>query len=356
MKNLNDKFNLIETKVSRNRIVMPPMDTLMAEDGFANNFHIQHYGARAYGGVGTIIIESTAISSEGRIRPKDLGLWKDEHISKMAEVAQIAKQAGAVIGVQLNHAGAKAETEEVKYAAGIKYFSYLDQSKTKLMDEMDFMRIENQFVSAAQRAKKAGFDFVEIHGAHGYLLSEIMGKSMNEVNTSIDILERSQIVINIARRIKEEVQIPVGIRISFEDYAPEGMKTEDFEPLVKELEKYVSFFHVSSGETLARIKITDLIAENGKIFRLPIADKVKKMTTKPLIVVGNIFTKEDVEKVLSHDIDAAAIGKELLFNPNVTVNSLIDTEIASKEDYHWNNNIWFEPVGYLQIMKKLGNK
>lgn len=74
MKNINDKFNLIEAKQSRNRIVMLPMDTLMAKDGKANDFHIQHYGARAYGGVGTIIVESTAVSPEGRIRPKDLGL------------------------------------------------------------------------------------------------------------------------------------------------------------------------------------------------------------------------------------------------------------------------------------------
>lgn len=353
MKDINQAFNLIETKKSRNRIVMLPMDTLMAKDGFANDFHVQHYGARAYGGVGTIIVESTAISSEGRIRPADLGLWSDDHIEPLARVTAIAKQANAVIGIQLNHAGAKAETSEVKYAPGIKNFQYLDQSKTKLATTETLERIKVQFIDAAARAKKAGFDFVEIHVAHGYFLNELLSKALNEILQTDDVLERGKLLIEIIKNIKAKVNIPVGVRFSFDDYAPEGMITEDYFPILKEIQNDISYINASSGASVAKEDIGKLIKEHGKLFRLPIAKKVKNVVKVNVIGLGNISSKQDALEFLANDIDAVGVGRELLFNPNFALTTLLDVEKLSSDDYHWNQNLWFAPVPYLKMMKNL---
>lgn len=252
----------------------------------------------------------------------------------MKKVVDIAHKAGAVIGVQINHAGAKAETDEVKYAPGIKNFMYLEQSKTKLVGQEDLKRIEQQFVNAAHRAKAAGFDFVEIHGAHGYFLNEVMSKALNEVNDSKDILIRAQIVINIVQRVKNEVKIPVGIRFSFDDYASEGMVTEDYFPLIKVIDEYISYINASSGASVAKENISDLIAEHGKLYRLPIAKKVREITKKNIIGVGNVSSKEDALQFLENNIDAVGIGRELLFNPNLAIMSFLDVEELASEDYH----------------------
>lgn len=173
--NINDKLEIVTKKPARNRIVMPPMDTLMAEDGFANDFHIQHYGARAYGGVGTIIVESTAICENGRIREKDLGIWKDEHIAGLVKITNIVKKAGAVIGIQLNHAGAKSVLNMPTIGV-TNHFDYLNQKQLQFASLQDLQEIKSYFVSAAKRAKQANFDFIELHAAHGYLLSELISK------------------------------------------------------------------------------------------------------------------------------------------------------------------------------------
>lgn len=349
--NITDKLEFIKDKPARNRIVMPPMDTLMAEDGFANDFHIQHYGSRSYGGVGTIIVESTAVSEKGKIRDRDLGIWKDEHIVNLKKVSDVIKLGGSLAGIQINHAGAKADLP-IPTEGVTNYFARYGHKDLVMLSKDDFKRIEEDFVQAARRAKEAGFDFIEIHGAHGYLLSEIISRIMNEVSPNENIIERASLVISIAKRIKEEIKIPVGIRISFDDHEETGMKLEEFKPLVEELDKYVDYFHVSSGEVLGHINIKQVISDAGtKIFRLPLAKEIKKWTSKPLIIVGNIVSREDVNLVLESEIDAVAIGKELLFNPNHVINNLISAD-EMDDSYHWNQNIWFDIKKYKAFKEK----
>lgn len=353
---INDKLEVVVNRPARNRIVMPPMDTLMANDGYANDFHVQHYGARAYGGVGTIIVESTAVSENGRIREKDLGIWKDDHINGLSRIANIIKQAGAVAGVQLNHAGAKAELN-METIGVTKHFDYLNQDQLKIASLQDLQKIKEDFVKAAKRAKMAGFDFIELHAAHGYLLSELISKALNEVVKNEDILIRTKLILEIVEEIKEKVDIPVGIRISFTDYVPDGMELIEYKPLVKALEKALVYFHVSSGETIGRVRMAEVIGELGtKLFRLPIATEIKKWTTTPVIAVGNFETKEDIEQALKKNIDGVAMGRALLYNPNLVVDSLINSDQLDKDLYHWNNNPWFNFQDYKILLEKLKDK
>ncbi len=347
---ITDKFEFIKDKPARNRIIMSPMDTLMADDGYANDFHIQHYGARAYGGVGTIIVESAAVSSEGRIRSKDIGIYKDAHIESLSRIAKIIKMGGALAGIQLNHAGAKSEiTGQTRLGVGSSYYKYLDQSQLNIVGDKDIKIIENKFVKAALRAKKAGFDFIELHAAHGYLLNEFINPFLNEINNSKDILIRSEIILNIVKRIKKEVKIAMGIRISFHDHTTSGMIPKDFLPLIKALEPYIDFFDISSGETLKKVPISEIInKEKNKIYRINWAKEIRKMTFKPLIIAGNINCREDVDFVLSNKINAASIGRELLLNPSLVLTNLLNSEEVNNSLYLWNNNPWFDYSRYLQ--------
>lgn len=350
---LTDKLEFIKNKPARNRIILPPMDTLMANDGFANEFHIQHYGSKAYGGIGTIIVESTAVSSEGKIRSKDLGIWKDEHITGLSSIAKVIKMGGALAGIQLNHAGAKAEmASENRFGTTMRY-DYLPQETLKLITLAQIKEVEDKFVAAAHRAKKAGFDFVELHGAHGYLLNELMHKDLNEVIKSDDILVRGAAILNIARRINQEVGIPFGIRISATDHVEGGMNPIDYKPMINALEKYISFINVSSGETLSRVRSDELIKVAGtKLFRIPVAKQVKEFTNKPLFIAGNISSREDVEEILAAGIDGVLIGREMIWDPSWVLHNLELSEI-DKDLYHWNENIWYQPHSYLELMKML---
>lgn len=357
MNKVKDRLVLTNKLVARNRIVMPPMDTLMSEDGMANDFHIQHYGARAYGGVGTIVVESTAVAEEGKIRPRDLGIWKDEQIAPLAKVAIIAKQANAIIGIQLNHAGAKAEDSPIETFGPTNYYSHIRRTKYRLMNENDLAKVENDFVSAAKRAKAAGFDFVEIHGAHGYLINQLLHPVLNEVFGANDVVERAQFLIRIIDRIAAEVDIPTGIRFSITDHDVNGVDEEYYLPLIKLLSDKVIYFNISSGEAISSANIGKLIAEKGtKMFRIDSAKKVKAVTNKIVFTGGNASTKKDVQEVLDAGIDAVFVGRELLFNPNLVVTDLIEISEDREKDYHWNNNVWYSHFRHQVLMKSLKKK
>lgn len=356
MLKITDKFEFIKNKPARNRIVMPPMDTLMSTEGMANEFHIQHYGSRSYGGVGTIIIESTAVAENGKIREKDLGLWKDEQIEPLKKVVKTIKLGGALAGIQLNHAGAKADLK-IPTVGVTKFYDYLDQSKFKILTIDQLLEIKTNFVDSARRAKEAGFDFIELHAAHGYLLSEIISEKLNEVTPDPNIVKRAKIIIDILDEINAKVKIPVGIRFSIDDHQTGGMTVQDFIPLLKALENKVVYFHISSGEIISRVDVPKVMAEAGtKLFRIPLALEVKKVVLLPVIVVGNFDTRVDVDYALKLGIDAVAIGREQLFNPNLVINSLLTSNEIDEKLYHWNENIWFNYKNYYLLKDSLAKK
>ncbi|NQZ65931.1 MAG: hypothetical protein HRT99_01785 [Mycoplasmatales bacterium] len=350
-----DKIEYIKGKPARNRIGLPPMDTLMSEDGFVNDFHIQHYGSRSFGGLGTIIVESTAISEEGKIRSKDLGIWKEEHIEGMTKLAKIIKLGGALAGLQINHAGSKAEMDDIDKIGTTMFYDYLPQKRLKLITEKQIEEIEEKFINAAKRAKRAGFDFVEVHGAHGYLLNQLMNPKLNDVIKSNDILIRGKIVINILKRIKEEVGIPAGLRLSVSDVLKGNMEPIDYKPMIEAVDKYVNYFNVSTGETVAKIGGKETIDYFGgeKIFRILPAKEVRKYTKKPIFIASNISTRDDAQFALDNQVDLALIGRESILNPSLFLTEMIDVENIDENLYHWNNNIWYNHKEYLSLMKML---
>ncbi|AAT27554.1 NADH:flavin oxidoreductase [[Mycoplasma] mobile] len=329
----------------KNRIAMLPMDTKMAKNGFVNDFHVQHYGARIWGEVGTIIVESVAVSPEGRIEHDDLGIWSDEHIEGYKHLVRLAKVKNALIGLQLNHASSASFDKENKINVSTKYDK--DQN-VKLATISQLNQIIENFILAAKRAKKAGVDFVEIHAAHGYLFSQLISPITNEINPSENIVERSRLLIDFVKRLKKEVDIPFGIRLSVNDYFPNGNTAKDFKPLIKELEKYVIYFNVSSW-ILSGAPLLEESVKKTKLYRLEDALTIKSFTNKQVIASGNFNTKEDIDFALNKGIDFVGIGRELLFNPNFLLNNYFSPEELKTQNFEWvKGNRFYNHIQYLE--------
>ena len=174
---LTDSVN-INGKLSRNRLVMAPMVTgLGCVDGIATEAHVLHYRARAHGGVGIVVVEATAVLPEGRLSPQELGLWSDEHIRPMSRIADGCRENGALALVQLHHAGPRTHQEVGEPVGACEYEGPRGHVRALTIAEIDRVRIA--FIEAAVRAKRAGFDGVELHGCHGYLLNDFAHPGYN---------------------------------------------------------------------------------------------------------------------------------------------------------------------------------
>ena len=253
----------------RNRIWLPPMDTYsaLAQDGLPTPFHYQHYVSRAMGGFGMVIVEATAVTPEGRISPCDLGLWADEQMDAWRWIVADAKAAGATMAVQLNHAGRKASTgcfsigyehESVPEEQGgwqtvgpsVNAFGPLDKPRELTVDEIH--AIVDQFRDAAWRAYDIGFDAVEIHAAHGYLLSQFLDPLINEredeYGGSFD--NRIRILVEVVDAVRSVIPdtMPVLVRVSATDWAAGGWDLDQTVDLAKVLKKHgVDLMDVSTG-------------------------------------------------------------------------------------------------------------
>src|SRR5690554_2391007 len=158
----------------KNRVMMSPMCMYSVEkkDGIATDFHFVHYVTRAVGGVGYIMLESTAVLPNGRISYEDLGLWSDDHIAPLKKIVDAVHSYGAKIGVQLSHAGRKSRTEAIVSSTEVPYSD--NNLRPKMLDVKGVVEIIKAFGQAARRAHEAGFDSIELHGAHGYLIAQFI--------------------------------------------------------------------------------------------------------------------------------------------------------------------------------------
>jgi NADPH2 dehydrogenase len=300
----------------KNRIVMAPMCMYSADtEGNANDWHFVHYASRAVGGVGLIIVEATGVESRGRITDHDLGIWNDEHIEGLKNIVDLCHKNGAKVGIQLGHAGRKSEVlSEPSIAPSALAFS--DDYRTPMeMTVEDISEVVNSFKVAAERVVKAGFDVIEIHGAHGYLISEFLSplanKRTDEYGGSKENRSRFlKEIISAVRKVWTEDK-PLIVRVSAEDYLPEGNHDSDIADLMNIVKaEGVDIIHVSSGGVVnAPMRVYP-----G--YQVKYAETIKKETALPVIAGGLITSSSMAEEILqNHRADLIFLGRELLRNP-----------------------------------------
>ncbi|MBL7757134.1 MAG: NADH:flavin oxidoreductase/NADH oxidase [Chitinophagaceae bacterium] len=314
----------------KNRIVVSPMCQYSSVDGFATDWHLVHLGSRAVGGASLIILEATGVSPEARISPQDLGIWKEEHVEKLKQITGFLKEQGAVAGIQLAHAGRKASTKApwlgrdkvspeeggwqtvapsaVAYSPGYPHPIELDETGIR--------KVISDFSSAAERALRAGFEIIEIHASHGYLLHQFLSPLTNH-RTDVyggSFTNRARLLLEVVDAVKKVLpeELPLFVRIPGSDWADGGWTPDDAVALAKLLkEKAVDVLDVTSGGLVSQQKITA-----GPAYQLPFASRVKKETGILTSTVGMITNAVQAESILVNgDADLIMMARELLRDP-----------------------------------------
>ncbi len=321
------KLRSIELK---NRIAVSPMCMYSSEDGYSNKWHLVHLGSRAVGGAGLIISEATAVSPEGRITPDDLGIWKDEHITGLSEIVQFLKEQGSTPGIQLAHAGRKASTtspwkggnflskEEGGWTtvAPSSIPFYEGNPAPVALDEAGLGKVISDFRAGAKRALSAGFEIVEIHAAHGYLLHEFLSplsnKRTDEYGGSFD--NRSRLLIQVITAVREvwPRELPLLVRISATDWLKGGWNESESVKLARVLkERDVDLIDCSSGGLHPNTTIPV-----AKGYQVEFARKIKQEAGILSGAVGLITEATQAEDILQNaQADLIFLGRELLRNP-----------------------------------------
>ncbi|MDH2450607.1 MULTISPECIES: NADPH dehydrogenase NamA [Priestia] len=298
----------------KNRIVMSPMCMYSCEkeDGVITDFHMVHYTTRAVGQVGLIMVEASAVVPQGRISAQDLGIWNDEQRDGLTKLVTQLKENGAKTAIQLAHAGRKATVEGDIYAPSAIAFD--DKSKKPV--EMTTEQIQetiSAFKESARRSKEAGFDIIELHAAHGYLvhqfLSPLSNKRSDEYGGSAE--NRYRFLKEIIEVVKTEWDGPLFVRVSASDYTEGGLTVDDHVVFAKWMkEQGVDLIDVSSGALVhAPINVYP-----G--YQVPFADKIKQQANIDTGAVGLITTGRQAEEILqSERADLIFVARELLRDP-----------------------------------------
>lgn len=304
-----EKFEL------KNHLVMPPMCMYQCkkQDGIPTDFHISHYGARAIGQVGMIIVEATGVQPNGRITDDCLGLWDDKQVDGHHKITEAIKNNGSFAAIQLNHAGRKSETKALRHV-GPSAIPFNDQPLN--YDELTCTEIQEviaSFQEAAKRADQAGYDGIEIHAAHGYLIHQFISPLSNTREDDYG-KDRFLLLKEIMDAIKEVWPKEKGLwmRISATDYHEEGLSVEDWVQFLQENPNIVDFVHVSAGA----IMTVPIHAYPG--YMLELSKTIRENTGYQTIGVGLIQSAEMASFALeSEQCDLVAIGRGLLRNPNL---------------------------------------
>ena len=323
----------------KNRIGMSPMCQYSSVNGFANDWHFVHYGTRAVGGAGLILVEATSVAPEGRITPFDLGLWNDTQIVGLQKITNFVHQHGAVAGIQIAHAGRKA-SHDVPSTGGKQLPipeggwhtvapSPIAFEPTELIpDELDKTEIKTiigQFKATALRAKQAGFKVLEIHAAHGYLIhqfySPLSNKRTDEYGGSFE--NRIRLLLDITEAVQTvwPVEYPLFVRLSATEWTEDGWGLNDTIALSKILlEQGIDLIDCSSGGNIATAKVP-VTAGYQVIF----SEEIRK-TGILTSTVGMITSTEQMADILETEkADLILLGRELLRNPYFPLLSALQT-------------------------------
>ena len=323
------KFRNIELK---NRIVMSPMCMYSAEEGVANDFHFVHYGSRAQGGVGLVMVEATGVEPRGRITNKCLGIWNDEQALALKKIVDFVHQnSESKIGIQLAHAGRKGSTWENRQisieegwetiAPSPIPFHHSERTPHVLTIE-EIKNLVEDFRKATKRAVDAGFDVIEIHGAHGYLIHQFLSPLSNTRSDEYggNSENRARFLMEILDVVNSEIteNQALFVRISGTEYAENGWEISDSVELAKILKtKNVNLIDVSSGGNINGVTIP---LNPG--YQVPLAKAVKKNADIKTGAVGLITDANHAEEILENEhADLIFLAREILRNPYFAVQS-----------------------------------
>ena len=344
-------FKLRELEL-RNRIVVSPMDMYSAQDGTPNDFHLVHLGTRALGGAGLVVTEMTCVAREGRISPGCTGMYTEDHVAAWTRIVGFVHQrSGAKICLQLGHSGPKGSTKlmwegmdeplddgnwpivgpsAVRYAPANQIPAELTRAE---MDE-----IREAFVRATKMAIRAGFDMLELHCAHGYLLSSFITPLRNhrtdEYGGTLEHRLRYPIEVFVAMRAAWPAERPMSVRISATDWHADGITGEDAVQIAKAFKMAgADLIDVSTGQTSP-----DSAPIYGRMFQTPYADRVRNEAGIATMAVGNITDTDQVNAIVAGArADLVALGRPHLADPFWTLHA------AAELGYH--DAPW--PVQYL---------
>lgn len=330
----------IKSVTIKNRVGMSPMCQYSGVDGFANDWHFVHYGTRAVGGVGVVMVEATAVSPEGRITPFDLGLWNDKQKIELQRISEFIHKHDSVAGIQIAHAGRKASHDSP--SNGGKQLSIevggwetiapspipFDPTEIapKKMDKTDLKDIVEKFKATAKRALDAGFKVLEIHAAHGYLIHEFLSPLSNHRTDEYggSFQNRIRLLLEIVEAVKLvwSVEYPLFVRLSATDWAEGGWNLEESVELSRILhEKGVDLIDCSSGGNIATA-----IIPVGPCYQLPFSEAIRK-TGILTSAVGMITTKIQIIDILENEkADMVFLARELLRNPYIALNAVENTD------------------------------
>lgn len=331
MAGLFDEFRLKDV-VLRNRIGVGPMCQYSSVDGFPNDWHFVHLGSRAVGGAGLVMVEATAVSPEGRISPADSGIYLDEHVPEFAKIARFLKEFGAVPGIQIAHAGRKASANKPwegdnhipndaggwqTIAPSPLAFGGTLPKVPRAMTRDDIVRVREAFVSAAQRALAAGFEWLELHFAHGYLAHEFYSPLANqrtdEYGGSFDNRIRFMIeTFDAVRRVWPE-RWPLTARLSVTDWTEGGVTVEESIELVRRLKQGgLDLVDVSQGFVTPDISRIPW----GPGFMVPVTGRIRRETSVPTAVGWMITDPQQADAALREEhADVVMLAREMLRDP-----------------------------------------
>ena len=323
-----------------NRVVVSPMAQYSADgDGMPNDWHLMHLGSRAAGGAGLVFTEMTCVAPDARITPWCCGLWNDAQRDAHARIVRFVHEwTPARIGLQLGHAGAKGSTRKMWDAVDMPLESgnwpLIAPSKTQYltgisqvareMDKADFLRVCEEFVRATQRGAEAGFDWLELHCAHGYLLSAFLSPLTNtrtdHYGRTVEGRLRFPLEVFHAMRDAWPADKPMSVRISAHDWARGGNTADDAVEIAKAFKAAgADMIDVSSGQVVKAERPVF-----GRMYQTPFADRVRQEAGIATIAVGNITDADQINSILAAGrADLVAVARPHLVNPAFTLSEAV---------------------------------
>ena len=315
----------------KNRVWVAPMCMYSCEhrDGVVNSFHVIHYGSRAFGGAGLVMVEATAVTPEGRITPWCTGIWNDEQVTQWRAVTDAIRAGGAASAIQLAHAGRKASTYRAQSGSGSVPQSdggwqtvsstseaFEGYASPRELSTDEVADLPTQFAAAAKRSVDAGFDAVEIHAAHGYLMHQFLSPITNQRSDRYggSLENRARLLLDTVKAIREVIPtgMPLMIRFSATDYREDGWDQQQTAKVAGwAADLGADLFDISSGGLVTGVKIP-----SGPGYQVPLSEFVAERVEPPVSAVGQITDAKQAEAILQAGlVDVIMLGRAELRDP-----------------------------------------